>query len=81
MFRLVRQRCKSCNSSAIVITHDLNLAAEFADEIILLNAGKIVAKGKPDEVLTEANLYEVFNVKVLLDENPVSKKRRVTAIY
>lgn len=81
MFRLVRERCKSCDSAAIVITHDLNLAAEFADEIILLDAGKIAAKGKPDEVLTEANLYKVFNVKVLLDENPVSKKKRVTAIY
>jgi len=81
MFRLVRERCKSCDSAAIVITHDLNLAAEFADVIILLNGGKIEAKGKPNEVLTEANLNKVFNVKVLLDENPVSKKRRITTIY
>ncbi|MDQ3129765.1 MAG: ABC transporter ATP-binding protein [Acidobacteriota bacterium] len=81
VFRLVRERCKSCNASAIVITHDLNLAAEFADEIILLKNGAIAAKGAAGEVLTEENLGEVFNVKVLLDEHPASKKIRVTTIY
>jgi len=81
MFRLINERCKSGRSAAIVITHDLNLASEFADEIILLKNGKIWAKGKPEAVLTEENLSEVFDVKVLLDENPVSKKRRVTTIY
>lgn len=81
MFRLVRARCASENASAIVITHDLNLASEFADEIILLKTGKILAKGRPETVLTEENLAKVFGVKVLLDENPVSKKRRVTTIY
>lgn len=81
MFRLVKERCAGCQSAAIVITHDLNLASEFADEMILLKDGKIAAKGAAAEVLTEENLAKVFDVKVLLDENPVSKKRRVTTIY
>lgn len=81
MFRLVRERCLQSNYSAIVITHDLNLAAEFADEIIMLNRGRIDASGTPEEVLTTDNVEEVFGVKVLLDENPASRKLRVTAIY
>jgi iron complex transport system ATP-binding protein len=81
MFRLVKKRCETCASAAIVITHDLNLASEFADEIILLKNGRIVAKGEPKEVLTQENINEVFNVKVLLDENPHSGKQRVTTIY
>lgn len=81
MFRLVKERCETCESAAIIITHDLNLASEFADEMILLKDGKIAAKGAAEEVLTEENLERVFEVKVLLDENPVSKKRRVTTIY
>ncbi len=81
MFRLVKERCETSNSSAIIITHDLNLASEFADEIILLKNGGILAKGKPENVFTEENLQAVFNVRVLLDENPASKKRRVTTIY
>ena len=81
MFRLVRERCKSCASSAIVITHDLNLAAEFADEILLLKKGAVVANGKPETVLNRKNLREVFDVEVFLDANPATGKPRITMNY
>lgn len=81
LFRLVKERCETGEASAIVITHDLNLASEFADEILLLRNGEILAKGAPETVLTGENLQAVFAVKVLLDENPLSKKLRVTTIY
>ena len=64
-----------------MITHDLNLAATFADEIILLKDGKIYANGKPQDVLTKENVRSVYQVSVLLDENPVSNKVRVTTVY
>lgn len=81
MFRLVRERCREGNASAIVITHDLNLAAEFADRIMLLRDGGVFAFGNPKEVLTDSNLNQVYNVQVLLDANPASGKVRVTTIY
>lgn len=81
MFRLVRERCLNDGASAVVITHDLNLAAEFADEIIMLRDGRIAASGSPEEVLTAENVRNVFGVDVMLDENPVSRKVRVTAVY
>lgn len=81
IFRLVKERTKNCASAAIVITHDLNLASEFADRILLLEDRKILAQGTPREVLTEEILYQVFGIKVLLDTNPVTKNVRVTAIY
>ena len=81
MFRLVRERCNAGEAAAVVVTHDLNLASEFADEILLLKNGSIAAKGAPSEVLNAETLREVFAVEVLLDENPSSGKRRVTAIY
>lgn len=81
MFRLVRERCRESDYSAIVITHDLNLAAEFADQILLLKNGGILATGTPSEVLTEENIRKVYDVEVLLDENPASKKVRVTTVY
>jgi iron complex transport system ATP-binding protein len=81
MFRLVRERCRDVNASAIVITHDLNLAAEFADRVMLLRGGEVFAFGKPEGVLTESNLNEVYNVQVLLDANPASGKVRVTTVY
>ena len=81
MFRLVKTKCETENFSAVLVTHDLNLAAEFADEILLLKNGATVAQGAPEKVLTIENLMEVFDVKVLLDENPSSGKRRVTTIF
>jgi iron complex transport system ATP-binding protein len=81
MFRLVRERCKNHGASAVVITHDLNLAAAFADEIIMLKVGRITAKGAPAEVLTAENVRDVFGVEVMLDENPASGNVRVTSVY
>jgi iron complex transport system ATP-binding protein len=81
MFRLVRKRCVECNGSAVVITHDLNLAAAFADEIIMLKEGRIAAKGTPAEVLTAENVRDVFGVDVLLDRNPASGGVRVTSVF
>lgn len=81
LFRLIKSRCEQSESAAIVITHDINLASEFADEIILLKNGAIQSKGAPETVLTTENLQQVFNVIVLLDENPASGKRRITTIY
>lgn len=81
MFRLVRERCTSRNTSAVVITHDLNLAAEFADEVVLLRDGQIFAQGEPEKVLSMENLKDVFGVDVLLDANPASGKVRVTTVY
>ncbi len=81
LLNLVRERCKTCESAAIVITHDLNLASEFADKILLLKDGKISAQGNPKEVLTEENLRKVFGVRVLLDRNPLTENVRVTTIY
>jgi iron complex transport system ATP-binding protein len=81
LFRLVRERCQTCDSSAVIITHDLNLAAEFADEILLLKNGKVAAKGEPKEVLSAENLREVFEVEVFLDGHPKSGKPRITMNY
>jgi iron complex transport system ATP-binding protein len=81
MFRLVRQRCRTQGASAVVITHDLNLAAEFADEVIMLKDGGVAARGEPTRVLTAENIAEVFGVQVLLDRHPASGNVRVTNVF
>lgn len=81
MFELVRKRCVQSNYAAMVITHDLNLAAEFADEVIVLKDGVVSAKGTPGEVLTGEVIGDAFGVRVLLDVHPASGKVRVTTVY
>jgi iron complex transport system ATP-binding protein len=61
----------------IVVSHDLNLASEYCDYLILLNAGRIYKMGSPKEVITEENLSTVYGSKVLVEENPVTGAPRV----
>jgi len=46
---------------ALVVTHELNLAARFADRIVLLAGGKVVASGPPSAVLTQETLSQLFD--------------------
>ena len=81
MFKLVRDRCVEQGGGAVVITHDLNLASEFADKVVLLKNGYVLATGTAGDVLTMRNLKNAYDVDVLLDTNPVSSKTRVTMVY
>ncbi|MGI8653919.1 MAG: ABC transporter ATP-binding protein [Pyrinomonadaceae bacterium] len=81
MLKLVRARCDERQAAAIVVTHDLNLAAEFADSVLLLKAGKTLASGAVNEVLTPELLREAFDVRVLIDAHPITKNPRVTPVY
>ncbi len=58
--------------TTIVVTHDINLAAQFCNRIVLLNNGEIIKDGKPEEVLKFKLLEETFGVKVYIDINPMT---------
>jgi len=64
-----------------VVTHDINLAAQFADVIVLMKAGELIQTGTPEEVLTPQLLEEVFDVNVLVDAHPISGVPRVTPVH
>ncbi len=81
MFRLVREKCRNGGYSAVVITHDLNLASSFADRMMLFDKGHIFAIGTAAEVLKKESIKEVFDVDVLLDANPADGNVRVTTIF
>jgi len=53
--------------TSIIALHDLNHAAMFCDRLLVMRAGKVVATGSPDEVLTEHLLQEVFAVKARIE--------------
>ncbi|HVX66765.1 MAG TPA: ABC transporter ATP-binding protein [Bryobacteraceae bacterium] len=55
---------------SVAVTHDLNLAAAFADRIVVLNRGRVVADGAPAEVLSPALIRDVFGVTSQLHQGP-----------
>lgn len=56
------------------VVHDLNLAVQFADRLLLLDQGRILADGPPSEVLTGDNLRAAFAVAPVLLTNPQTGK-------
>ena len=50
--------------AALVVTHDLSLAAAFGDELVLLDRGRVVASGSPAEVLRPERIESVFAADV-----------------
>ncbi|MFG2539874.1 ABC transporter ATP-binding protein [Streptomyces sp. NPDC048511] len=61
-------------TTVVMVLHDLNLAARYADHLIALAAGRIHAAGTPAEVLTEETVETVFGLRSRIIEDPVSGK-------
>lgn len=55
-----------------VVMHDLNHASRFADWIVVLDRGRVVIEGPPEEVVTTEVLASVFRVRAHLLRDPVS---------
>ncbi|MGL4569194.1 MAG: ABC transporter ATP-binding protein [Fusobacteriaceae bacterium] len=57
--------------TGVAVLHDLNLAAMFCDELVIMKDGKIAYSGSPKDILTEEILLDVYNLKskVIRDEN------------
>ena len=81
MLRLVRARCDDHKAAAVVVTHDVNLAAEFADRVLLMKEGRAIAIGPPGDVLTPELLRKVFDLEVLVDAHPISGAPRITPVH
>lgn len=69
---------KALKITLLLTIHDLNLAAEYCDRIVLIDAGKIVANDSPDKVLTAEILKQVFHLDCAVDVNPFTQKPRIT---
>ena len=69
VLRLARQRAHA-GDAVIVVLHDLNLAAAYADRIALLSSGRIVAQGSPREVLTVERISDVYAQPVEVITHP-----------
>jgi iron complex transport system ATP-binding protein len=63
---LMRRIVSAKGISAIVAVHDLNLATKYADRVVMMKGGAIVAAGKPAEIFTEESIREVYGVRAVV---------------
>jgi len=60
--------------TVVLVLHDLNLASEYGERLILLDNGKIFREGKPEDVLDYRVIEEVYKTLVIVKTNPLSNK-------
>jgi len=61
----------------VMASHDMNIASEFCDRLILIQDGRVYKMGTPQEVITKENIESVFGCEVWIDQNPVSGMPRI----
>ena len=64
----------SRGTTVVMVLHDLNLAARYADVLVAMLAGRVHAIGPPEAVLTEENVAEVFGLPCRIMVDPTSGK-------
>ncbi len=67
---LLRRLNRSRNLTVLATMHDLNLAALYFDDLVILERGHIVAQGSPHQVLTQEQIRSVFRADVLVQAHP-----------
>jgi iron complex transport system ATP-binding protein len=77
---LLKKLNRSSNLTIVMVLHDLNLASEYCNRIVLLNEGKVFKEGSPREVLTYQNIEAVYKTVVVVNDNPVSSKPYVLLV-
>ncbi len=77
---LLKKLNKEYGVSVITVLHDLNMASEYCDRLLLLNNGRIHSAGTPFTVLTYSIIEEVYKTVVVVEKNPISHKPYVLLV-
>ncbi|WP_132058323.1 heme ABC transporter ATP-binding protein [Halorussus amylolyticus] len=77
---LVRDLADDDGKTVVAAIHDLNLAAHYCDELLLLAGGEIRANGPPESVLSEDHLEAAFDTRAVVSSHPVTGSTYVTAL-
>ncbi|GGX91753.1 ABC transporter ATP-binding protein [Streptomyces fructofermentans] len=77
---LVRDLADDHGIAVGVVLHDLDQAAAVADRIALLSAGRIIADGAPEDVLTPDRLTDTYGIRIDVDTDPSTGRLRTRAI-
>lgn len=74
ILKLLEDLNKNQGRTIVMVIHEINNAARFADHMIGIKKGRVVCEGSADEVMTKENLKEIFNIDAEIVKDPRTKK-------
>jgi iron complex transport system ATP-binding protein len=77
---LARDLAHDGGKAVLAVLHDINLAAAYCDALVLLHAGRLVAQGPPEQVVTAENLQAVYGARVWVRPHPASGRPLVLTL-
>ncbi len=72
ILNLIKNLCRTNNLAVLAALHDLNLASQYCDRLVLINNGRIHAQGTPSEVITPQNIKEVYGTESCVYSHPAN---------
>ncbi len=80
IFQLIASLSLEKGLSVVVVSHDIDLAAQYCHRMMMLKDGSTYEQGEPEEVITASNIEAVYECPVLVDKNPATGRPRVSLI-
>ena len=78
IFGILKELNRERRVTVVLVSHDLNLASQHCDRLLLLHEGKPYRTGPPKEVLTVEHLHVTYGCDVLIDAHPLTGTPRIT---
>ena len=72
ILNLIKNLCLENNLTVLAALHDLNLASQYCDRLVLINSGRVHAQGTPSEVITAQNIKEVYGADSCVYSHPAN---------
>ena len=69
---LLTELNRTHGTTVVMVLHELNLAARYADHLVVMRAGEVIAEGAPDEVLTAEIVHRAFDLEAQVIPDPVA---------
>lgn len=80
VMELIRQLNEKEHITVLAVLHDINLASRFCSRIVILKDGKVKADGTPGEVINREEMEALYNMKLLVKNNPLLEKPEIIPI-
>jgi iron complex transport system ATP-binding protein len=80
ILELIKRLNRDRNLTVLATMHDLNLAALYFDRLVLLDRGRVVARGTPAQVLHEESIRNVFGTVVQVQEHPTRRTPHIVLL-